>query len=120
MNVRTAALFVLAVALFAGCSSTPPQKQEPVSVSGVVLLPGGQPAQDVTITFYPTSSDQIQGGGAVKDGKFQATLTPGKYTFVIEGTGQKNVPAKYHSNDAANSVEIPSGGTSDLKIQLTK
>ena len=120
MTSRKLAMAGLFVALIAGCSSTPPQKAEPVTVSGTVLLPSGQPARDITVNFFPTSSDQIQGGAQIKgDGKFTAKLTPGKYTYGFEGTSVKSIPAKYHSNDANNSFEVPASGTSDLTLKLT-
>ncbi|MBX9622873.1 MAG: carboxypeptidase-like regulatory domain-containing protein [Gemmataceae bacterium] len=115
-NVAAAGLAV-AVALLAGCSSTPPNRPDPVDVSGTVKLPGGQPAPaGLTLNFLPTSSSQAQVPTTLKaGGKFDAKLVPGKYTFAFEGSG---VPAAYLSNDAAHTVEVPAGGSSALDITL--
>lgn len=108
------------VGIFSGCSSSHGEKPEPVSVTGTLSLANDQPVKNVTITFFPTSSDQSQGAGIVdKAGKFTSKLVPGKYTYSIEGTGIKGVPKKYLSNDAAHTIEIPSGGTT-LTIKLTE
>jgi hypothetical protein len=119
MTVRYASALALVAALLAGCSSAPPAKPDPVDVSGVVLLPSGQPAKDTTVTFFPTTGDQLQNGAKLKaDGKFAVKLTPGKYTYSVEGD-PRSVPAKYQSNDAAHAIEVPAGGTTDLKITLS-
>jgi hypothetical protein len=108
-------------ALLAGCSTTPPLKPEPVAVNGTVLLPGGQPARDVVVNFLPTGSDQMQGAAQLKsDGKFSVKLTPGKYTYSFEGNNLKAIPAKYHSNNADNTFEVPAAGDSNLTLKLEK
>lgn len=120
MTLRIATLAGL-LCLTAGCSSGPATKPEAVAVSGTVLLPAGQPAKGVTLNFFPTTSSQTQVYAQLKaDGKFDVKLVPGKYTYGFEGGPAflKVLPTKYHSNDAAHTVEIPSAGKSDLTIQL--
>ena len=117
MRTRIAAINLFA-ALLVGCSSAPPNKAEPVDVTVTVTLPNGQPGKDLTLMMLPTSGDQIQGGGKTDaGGKAQTKLTPGKYTFAFDNAPAA-VPKKYHSNDAANAVEV-SSGTKDLAIKLT-
>jgi hypothetical protein len=119
MTRRVVAFAAAAFAL--GCSSTPPQKAEPVAVSGVVLLPSGQPAKDVTLNVFPTSASQTPAAAQLKaDGKFSVKLVPGSYTFAFEGraAGLTAVPKKYHQNEADHKFEVPSGGKSDATIQL--
>lgn len=121
MSLRNAAFAGLALALLAGCKSTPPSKADPVEVGGAVTLPSGSPAPaGVTLNFFPTSADQTQVPVVLKaGGKYTAQLVPGKYTYAFEGTGVKAIPAKYHENQAAHTVEVPSGGKSDLDIPLS-
>ncbi|MFO0798430.1 MAG: hypothetical protein U0804_13215 [Gemmataceae bacterium] len=119
-RVLSAAIAVCA-ALAAGCSSNPPARAEPVEVSGVALLPNGQPVKDVTLNFFPTSSAQVQTPVQLKaDGKFTAKLIPGAYTFAFEGKADpmKAVPKKYHQNEADHKFDVPSGGTSGATVQL--
>lgn len=122
MTMRVAGLAgLMSVALLVGCSYNPGQKVEPVTVSGVVLLPSGQPVRNVTVNFFPTSPAQMQGGARLKeDGKFSAQLTPGKYSYAFEGATAhvKPIPTKYYSNDPAHSFEVPPTGTSGMTIQL--
>lgn len=121
MQTRLRAMALMILGMLAGCSTTPALNVEPVDVKGVVLLSTGQPATGMFINFFPTSSGQTQGSSPVVNGSFSAKLTPGsKYTFAFEGAALKTIPTAYHSNDAEHSVEIPTGGTEDLKIQLTK
>ena len=117
----TRAVAVLAATLAVGCSSDPGLKPDPVEVSGVVLLPNGQPARDVVLNLFPTSSDQNMGGAQLKgDGKFTAKVVPGTYTFAFEGKGPglNAVPKKYHQNEAAHTFEVPAAGGSGMTIRL--
>ncbi len=118
MRTRTAAGFGLVAALLVGCSSTPPQKAEPVNVTITVTLPNGQPGKALTLMMLPVSSNQLQGGGTTDaNGKVKTKLTPGKYTFAFDNTPAA-VPAKYHNNNEAHTVEVTTA-TADLAIKLT-
>lgn len=115
---RVVALFALA--LLAGCESTPPAKADPVDVSGTVTM-NGKPVGGVTIEFFPTSAMQAQGFAKLKaDGKFSVKLVPGNYTYAFEGSpaALKAIPASYHSNDANHTFEVPAGGSSSLQITV--
>lgn len=117
MRARLAAVGLVA-ALFVGCSSTPPQKAAPVDVTVTVTLPNGQPGKDLILMMLPATADQIQGGGKTDaTGKVATKLTPGKYTYAFDNT-PVGVPVKYHSNNAANAVEV-TADTKDLAIKLT-
>ncbi|HYH69052.1 MAG TPA: hypothetical protein VD866_30435 [Urbifossiella sp.] len=110
--------FALTVTVLTGCSSTPALRPEPSEVKGVLLLPSGQPAKDVTILFLATDGDQMPGAYSIKDdGKFTVKLNSGKYTYVMEG---KNALPKYTVNNPEHAVEIPSGGIQNLTIKLVK
>lgn len=114
MSLRITAALALLAGLLAGCSSTPPQKAEPVDVSGTVTLPSGKPATDITVTFLPTSSSQIQAWGKVTNGKYAVKLTPGKYSYMIESP---TVPKKYQESNAEHALEVPAaGGSVDIKL----
>lgn len=117
MRTRIAATVALLV-LIAGCSSTPPQKAEPVDVTVTVTLPNGQPGGGLNLMLLPTSAAQIQGGGkADAAGKVATKLTPGKYTYAFDGD-PKAVPAKYHTNNEAHAVEVTTE-TKTLDLKLT-
>jgi hypothetical protein len=121
MMTRVTALFALLAGLAVGCSSNPPQISPPQDVNITVLLPNGQPASGLTLTCFPTGSGQMQGGGKLDAaGKVTAKLTPGKYTYMLEGppAALKAAPAKYHQNDANNAFEV-AAGTAQVEIKLT-
>lgn len=118
MRPRTFAFLI--IVLIAGCKSDPGLRRDPVEISGMLVLPGGQPAKDMTVVFLPSSSDQFQGYGTVgKDGKFQAKLIPGKYTYMIEGKNgaTKGIPGKYLENNPDNVIEITGGNNITIKLE---
>lgn len=121
MLPRATAAFGLAVTLLVGCSMTPPKKPDPVDVTITVSLPNGQPARGVTLNLLPTTTNQMQSGGKTDAaGKVKAKAMPGKHTFSLEGSGSaiQAVPTKYQQNDAANTLDVPSGG-GDIAIKLS-
>ncbi|MFM8272144.1 MAG: hypothetical protein ACKODX_07385, partial [Gemmata sp.] len=106
MPVRLMTTLGLLALLLSGCSSTPPNKVEPVTVTITVKLPNGQPGPELTLLLLPTSENQVQGGGRTDAaGKVQSRLTPGKYTIAFDAP-PASVPDKYHSNDSANAVQV--------------
>lgn len=118
MRTRFVAGLGLWAVLLAGCSSTPPNKPEPIEATVTVTLPNGQPGGNLNLLLLPTSADQIQGGGKTDaKGKAKIKLTPGKYTFAFDGP-PASVPKKYHNNDAANSLEVTTAST-NIEIKLT-
>lgn len=117
MTIRIAAGLGLFAVLLGGCSSQPPQKAEPVDVTITVTLPNGQPGKDLSLLMLPTSSGQMQGGGRTDaSGKVKSKLTAGKYTFAFDNP-PASVPAKYHSNNEAHTVEVPATG-GDIAVKL--
>lgn len=103
--------------LLAGCSSTPPAKPEPIEATVTVTMPNGQAGRDLQLMMLPTSSAQIQGGGKTDaKGTVKTKLTPGKYTFAFD-TPPASVPKKYHTNDAANSIDVTAADT-NIVIKL--
>lgn len=118
MRIRIAAALGLLAALLAGCSSTPPAKPDPVDVTATVTLPNGQPGKDLTLMILPTNADQMQGGGKTDaSGKVKTKVPPGKYTVSFDGNPAA-VPKKYHTNNEANTIDIPAGG-GNVEIKLT-
>jgi hypothetical protein len=117
MRTRLVASLGLCALLLAGCSSAPPNKPEPIEVTVTVTLPNGQPGRDLQLMMLPTSSEQMQGGGKTDaKGTVKTKITPGKYTYAFDGA-PASVPKKYHSNDAANSIDVTPTSTSiELKL----
>ncbi len=104
------------VAAIAGCggvSVTP--NPDPVAVTGNVTL-AGKPATDIVVNFQP-----IEGGlpavVTVKDGKFEAQVTPGKYTYYVSKastpSGEKSlakVPTAFHQGAMDRVIEVTGPG----------
>ena len=107
---------LLLVGLIAGCggvSVTP--HPDPVAVTGNVTL-AGKPVTDVVVNFQP-----IEGGlpnlATVKDGKFEAQVTPGKYTYYVSKastqSGEKSlakIPAAFHQGAMDRVIEVTGPG----------
>ena len=121
MTHRIAAAALVSASLFlVGCGSSGQPRPEPVDVTMNVTLPGGQPASNVTVSVFPTSANQMQGGGKTDAaGKLKARLVPGPHTFAIEGNSpaMKSVPKSYQENNAEHKIDVPAGGgTIDVKL----
>ncbi len=105
--------------MMAGCggvSVTP--NPDPVSVSASVSM-GGKPTNDIMFHFQP-----IEGGlpadVAVKNGKFEAQVTPGKYTWYISSGASpasfEAVPTAYHAGSLERTLEVKAGDALDIKL----
>lgn len=116
-------LLTLCLGLIAGCSSTPPQKPSAIDVTGTVTGADGKPLGNVKLNFLPTNADQVQlSVNVAADGKFQASVVPGKYTFSFEPqTGKqaafKGIPANYTTNEADHSVVVEAGKPVSITIK---
>lgn len=102
-----------------GVSVTP--NPDPVAVTGNVTL-AGKPATDIVVNFQP-----IEGGlpavCTVKDGKFEAQITPGKYTYFVSKaatpTGEKTLskfPAPLQQGAMDRTVEVTGPGPVELTM----
>jgi hypothetical protein len=96
-----------------GVSVTPTAAR--VAVTGNVTL-AGKPLTDVDLNLQPTG-DGLPAVLKVKDGKFEAELVPGKYTFFLTQTsgpaGAKSfakVPANCQIGAADREVEFAGPG----------
>lgn len=102
-----------------GVTATP--FSEPVSVTGNVQM-AGKPATDIAINFQPTG-DGLPAVVQVKDGKFEAQVTPGKYTWYVSKasskTGDKSlskVPATFQQGSMDREFEVTGPGPLDFVI----
>ncbi len=102
-----------------GVTATP--FSEPVSVTGNVQM-AGKPATDIAINFQPTG-DGLPAVVQVKDGKFEAQVTPGKYTWYVSKasskTGEKSlskVPATFQLGSMERQFEVTGPGPLEFVI----
>jgi hypothetical protein len=115
-------LSLMLIGALAGCggvSVTP--NPDPVAVTGNVTL-AGKPVTDIAVNFQP-----IEGGlpavVTVKDGKFEAQITPGKYTYFVSKastpTGERSlskVPTPLHQGAMDRVVEVTGPGPVELAM----
>ena len=121
---RWTMVFGLVLASLLGCGPGDPGKRsEPVSVEGKVILADGKPAANVMVRLSPASSDAMAAGGkTAADGKFATTAIPGEYIFYVEPVAgreaaHKAIPAKYHTPDFANKVQIAGCQPFEIKLE---
>lgn len=88
---------------------------EPVAVTGIVTV-SGKPVTDIAINFQPIDAG-LPAVIAVKDGKFEAELTPGKYTYFVSRvstpTGERSlakIPVAYHQGAMDRLVDVDGAG----------
>ena len=111
-------LFTAAVGC-GGVNATP--FSEPVSVTGNVQM-AGKPATDIAINFQPTG-DGLPAVVQVKDGKFEAQVTPGKYTWFVSKASSKTgertlstVPAAFQQGSLDRQIEVTAPGPIEFVI----
>lgn len=102
-----------------GVTATP--FSEPVSITGNVQM-AGKPATDIAINFQPTG-DGLPAVVQVKDGKFEAQVTPGTYTWYVSKasskTGEKSlskVPAAFQLGSMERQFEVTAAGPIEFVI----
>ena len=111
------ALLLLIATGCGGVSITP--TADPVSLSVSVTV-AGKPANDINFNFQP-----VEGGlpatVLVTNGKFEAQITPGKYTYFITAgkspAGFKPVPAAFHAGSLERLIEVKAGEPIDIKLE---
>ena len=107
---------IFLVAAIAGCGGVSvTANPDPVAVTGNVTL-AGKPATDIVVNLQP-----IEGGlpavVTVKDGKFEAQVTPGKYTYFVTKastpSGERSlakVPAVFLQGAMDRVIEVTGPG----------
>jgi hypothetical protein len=103
-----------------GVSVTPTAAR--VAVTGNVTL-AGQPLTDVDLNLQPTG-DGLPAVVKVKDGKFEAELVPGKYTyFLSQASGPAGakaiakVPVTFLQGSADREVEFAGPGPVEFAMK---
>lgn len=113
-------LFLTSVTLGCGGVSVTPNPA-PVAISGSVTL-GGKPISDICINFQPTV-DGLPAVVTVKDGKLEAEITPGTYTYFVTKastpTGEKSlarIPAGYLQGSMDRQFDVNEGGPLEFSM----
>jgi hypothetical protein len=89
---------IVVLAAFAGCDNT-----DKGTVSGTVTF-DGQPVPTGAVTFVKEDGELVREGAVIQDGKFQASLPPGKYK--IELNAQKVVGKRTQVGMDGKSEEV--------------
>lgn len=111
---------VVALFIAVGCSKVDPGKNPEMSeITGTVALKG-QPISDVILNLQPTGTGTMA-TIPVTQGKFKASVTPGKYTYFISETPRgaavfAKVPKQYHAGSMDRQIDITAGMTLDIKL----
>ncbi len=112
--------FVLVLGLMlAGCGGvTVEEIADPEEFSGKVTK-GGQPVSDVKLRLQPIAKGGTEAIVPVKDGKYTATATPGKYTYFFEegsnAAAFEAIPADYRHGSLDREIEV-TGDDLDLTV----
>ncbi len=113
-------LVVHAFLAVVGCSKVDPGKNpEMTEITGTVTLKG-QPVSDVILNLQPTGTGTMA-TIPVAQGKFKASVTPGKYTYFISETSRgaavlAKIPKQYHAGALDRQIDIAAGTVLDIKL----
>ena len=110
---------LLCAILMVGCGSesvTP--NPDPVAVSATVTA-SGKPVTDVKFNFQPTGAG-LPAVVEVAEGKFEAQITPGKYTwFISPGKAEASfasVPPQFHEGALERQFEVKGAESIEFKL----
>ncbi len=116
-------LTVVTLAGTLGCESAPPPRSEPVDVTATVTGADGKPLPASLAVILQPTGDTLPTRLTSTGSGFTGKAMPGSYVYYINSAkGEsvpvpKEVPAKYTSPAAENTVEVKAG--EPLTITLT-
>ena len=116
MFKRSSVVFLLAVV--AGCGVNPGVTADPVDISGKVTA-GGKPVDGIVLNLLVTGTG-TPAAIPIKEGAFQAKLTPGKYTYYITkgtATDMSAIPEKYGEGSMDRQIEIAAGQSLNINLE---
>ena len=115
--MRVVAL-ICGLLLLSGCGVSVTPNPEPVDVS-VTVTAGGKPVTDVKFNFQPIG-DGLPAVVDLTDGKLQAKVTPGEYTWFVSPGKKENsfaaIPAVYHEGSLDRQLKVNGGDVIELKL----
>ncbi len=104
--------------LICGCGVSVTPNPDPVDFKGSLSL-NGEPAKDLKLNFQPVETG-LPAVVPVKDGVFEAKLTPGKYTwYVTQGASEKTlegISTEFLEGSMARIIDIQPG--TELKFVM--
>ncbi len=108
------------VMVLCGCGGIDPgTNPEPVDVTLSVSV-AGKPANDLKFNFQPTGVGALPAVVDISNGKVQAKVTPGKYTyFVSAGKSPASfnaVPKAYHEGSLERQIEVKAGEAIEIRL----
>lgn len=110
--------------LLAGCggSGTSPNPA-PTAATGTVNQ-NGQPVSSVVLNFQPTGAGALPAAVPVSDGKFEAQINPGRYTWYIsEGSGADSrkafatISEEFRAGSLDRQIDVAPGTALQLEIK---
>ena len=111
---------LLLLSLLCGCGGVDPgTNPDPIDLTVNVTM-AGKPANDLKFNFQPTGPGALPAVVDVVNGKVQAKVNPGMYTYYI--TAGKSpaifnaVPKAYHEGSLDRQIEVKPGETLEVKL----
>ncbi len=104
-----------------GGSVTTPNP-EPTAVTGTVIQKG-QPVANVVLNFQPTGAGALPAVVPLKDGKFEAQISPGRYTWYLsEGSGAESrkafatISEEFQAGSLDRQIDVEPGKPLQLEV----
>jgi hypothetical protein len=113
LKLSSLLLLLLTLVGCGGANATP--FDEPVTITGKLTL-GGKPVNDVSINLQPTGPG-LPATLPVTNGSFEASITPGTYTWYVSKGASKTaekslsqIPAAYQQGSLDRQLEVSDAG----------
>jgi hypothetical protein len=103
---------LLPILVVAGCGVSTGSNLDPIDITGKLTMQGR------AVSGVKLNLQAIEGGAHaildVKNGEFRGSVTPGTYTFFVEGGS--DIPEKYRLGAMDRRIEVRAGGPLALTL----
>ena len=125
MRIKSPMLLLVAAnsIILSGCGSiTPAVNPSPVAISGSVAQ-GGKPVSDLVLNLQPTGPGALPVTVALKNGQFEAEISPGRYTWYLSEGSEKSskkafesVAESFRAGSLERQIDVSPGGRIELEL----
>lgn len=123
-SVLTFLITTVCSVLLIGCGVSGTSPNPAPTAAGGTVNQNGQPVSSVVLNFQPTGAGALPAAVPVTDGKFEAQINPGRYTWYIsEGSGTDSkksfaaISEEFRAGSLDRQIDVIPGTSLQLEIR---